>query len=463
MTTRLKSASVLIAVCLLNATARGQPYVEDSIDVGGAWVGSMCYSTVADVVYGASEQPGIIFAISCSTNRVVSSIVVHGPLCVAYDPTENKAYCSAYNDVLDSVLVIDGATHTRLRAIPLDWATELVWDSTGDKLYVSRVEENLVSVIDCRTDSVVCHIAVGAGPLKMHLNTRHRKLYVQNYDEGSVSIIDLGTNRVVATLPVGSYPQSGCYSTAADKYYCGGGSQVTVVSGARDSVLSRIPLAPSTSTQAMTAVDPEGLVMASVYGASTDTIYVVDTRNDSIVGALRGGRNPRCLAYSPSSELVYSANGLSRSVTVVAGNGTGVVTTLDVGRGPFVLVPVAAHRLMYVGHLDCSEVYVIRDVAAVAEQWPGARFAERAVEVQPNPFTRATSILWSGADCAGAVSIHSSDGRLVARLESCTQAGMTGRAVWNGKDEEGRQVPPGVYVVEADGSRGLMAKLIKLK
>jgi YVTN family beta-propeller protein len=304
MTPRLKSASVLIAACLLTATARGQPYVEDSIDVGGAWVGSMCYNSRADVICGRCQTAGLFWAIACSTNQVVSSFYVPTPRIMVYDSLDNKVYCTFTTGDADSVLVVDGNTHRRLRAIELEWAATPVWDPADNRVWVSCTEANEVAAIDCRTDSVVCHLAVGAGPLKMHLNTRHRKLYVQNYDEGSVSIIDLSTNRLLGTLPIGQYPQSGCYSSYADKYYCDGGGRVTVIDGRGDSIIGRIALPPRSYATALVAVEDLGLVMTGVYDEGGPcTIRVVDANHDSVIRVLDAGDDPRAMHWSPTTSL----------------------------------------------------------------------------------------------------------------------------------------------------------------
>jgi hypothetical protein len=63
----------VILLLALAATAGQAQHVEDSVDVGGAWVGSLAYNSQADVVYGASED-GFVFAIDCATNELVATI-----------------------------------------------------------------------------------------------------------------------------------------------------------------------------------------------------------------------------------------------------------------------------------------------------------------------------------------------------------------------------------------------------
>jgi len=229
---------VLAGLLLTVATGTAQ-YVEDSVDVGARAVGSLVYNSREDVLYGASEE-GTLFAISCDSNRVVESLHLQYAFRVAYDSIDNKAYCTFYNTQTDdSVLVVDGATHTRIKSMPLDGANTPVWDAVSNKLYVSSYSTNAVAVVDCATDSVLMYIPVGACPLKMCINTLRRKLYVLNYDDGTVSIVDMATNQVIRTVAT-SAANAGYYCRSADKFYCSGPSgQSVVIGGQCDTVIAR--------------------------------------------------------------------------------------------------------------------------------------------------------------------------------------------------------------------------------
>jgi len=464
MTPRLKSASALIAACLLTATARGQPYVEDSIDVGGAWVGSMCYNSRADVIYGRCQTAGLFWAIACSTNQVVSSFYVPTPRIMVYDSLDNKAYCTFTTGEADSVLVVDGSTHRRLRAIELEWAATPVWDPVDNRVWVSCTEANEVACIDCRTDSIICHIAVGAGPLKMHLNTRRRKLYVQNYDEGSVSIIDLNANRVLRTLPTGDYPQSGCYSYYADKYYCDGGGRVTVIDGRGDSVIGRIVLPAQSSATAMVSEDSGSLLLVGIYGGHNNLIYVVDAQTDSVKSTLTGCDGPVAFVWSRPTNLVYCASDYSDAVLAISGDGSRVIATLSASDAPFALCLSPVQRRVYVGHLNSSRIYVIRDSAAAVREGVVSRIRQdSATRIRPSVFCGQARVECDSGEPNAALRVYAQDGRLVRSLPLQRRGNGRLRAVWDGRDSRGRDVPAGVYFVSETGGATTRTKIVKLK
>jgi len=449
---------MLVGGILVVGTGLGQ-YVEDSVDVGGAWVGGMVYNSRADVVYGNCQYTnGIFFAISCSTNQVIARFNMPWPREAAYDSIDNKTYVAFQSGDEDSVLVVDGVTHSRLRAIPLDWAIYPVWDPVSNRLYVSCGENNSVGVIDCRTDSVICHIPVGAYPLKMHLNTRHHKLYVQNYDEGSVSIVDLQTNQVIRTIPLGSEPQSGYYCEWAEKYYCGTSDRVHVVDDIADTVTTRIDL-PGGSWS-MSANRSQELLFAGIEdGVSYHALYTIDTKSDSVVSVLPIRRGPQELWWSSVTDRLYCAN-YDGWVTVIAGDGTHILGTMPVNSSPFVFACSPVHQRLYVGHLNCSKVYVIRDTAsAICETGPAPGHRSETLRALPNPFVRSVTIRFknmrSGANSIG---VYSAAGVLVRQLAVGTNDIAFGQVEWNGKDENGWAVPAGTYVIVAGRQRTAVVK-----
>jgi YVTN family beta-propeller protein len=337
---RLHPSSLILILalpCLLLAQ-----WVEDSVYVGGAWVGGMVYSAEYDVVYGLSNSEGFVFAISCSTSEVLAKIDAYYAGGLAYSPTSRKLYCS-FGLAGDSVLIVNGATHRRLRAIPLSGANLIVWDSVGDYVYVSRTEDNAVAVIDCATDSVVGRIRTGRGPVRMHLSTLHHKLYVLNHTAESVTIVDLDNHGVIRTIPVETPPEAGCYSAAVDKYYCGSGRQVTVIDGQADTVVRRLTV--SGGAYSMVAVDSHRVVMVGGHGGpdEDDTVFVFDAVSDTLVRALPTYDCPTGMCWSPLTDLVYVTAMYSNRLTVVEGNGSRVLNDFRVGEGPYVLLPVAKH------------------------------------------------------------------------------------------------------------------------
>jgi YVTN family beta-propeller protein len=358
------------AILLLTAlgafsSARGQ-YVEDSIDVGGNFVGSMAYNPYADVVYGRSNTGDFVFAIDCATNTVIGSIPVDYPLYMAFSAVSNKLYCP-FTYGRDSVLIVDGATHQRLRAIRVRGANMAVWDSASNRVCVSCDDQWDVKVIDCVTDSVIATIRVGDGPLKMHINTRRRKLYVQNWDSEDLSIIDLQTNEVIRTLSVGEPLVSGWYSASLDKYICGGYTHVFTVGGGTDTLRSVFTLDDPGKIWSIAGDDASGFAFLGSEGLAQNALLTFDTVAETVVAQEVMPGVPRFVFRSDLTSQVYvlCRNGW---VSVCGPDGRPTGCSLAVQSSPFVAAYSPPTRRLYIGHLNSPLVYVIKDtVTGLAE------------------------------------------------------------------------------------------------
>jgi YVTN family beta-propeller protein len=451
----------IVGLCLAAGTMLGQ-FVEDSIDVGGAWVGSLAYNSREDVIYGGCEQAGIFFAISCDSNRVVSRQQLSGAFIFTYDSLDNKAYASYYGSSGDSLAVIDGATHRIIRRMEMPGATMPVWDPVSDRVYVSCQNAARVAVVDCRSDSLLTYIDVGWTPLKMYLNTLRRKLYVLNYDAGTVSVIDLVTNRVTRTIDVGDAPNAGYYCRRVDKFYCSsppGG--IAVIDGRADTVVARIPVAPHSDVFSISGNDGRNVVLASVYGGGS-RLYAIDILTDVVDTVIHVGRATYAICLSQTSDRFYCTSALSDEVVVLSGDGMQHLATLPVSDAPFVIAESPVQKRLYVGHLNSSKVYVIRDADI---PWPEGQHcvADTAAGLRlvPNPFRGRLSIVADTTIDAREVKVFSEDGQMVKSLTAARPAAGVQRIVWDGRDSRGRLLPAGVYVVTL--TEAVRARVVKVK
>jgi YVTN family beta-propeller protein len=303
---RRRYGLLIAATVLVAGTARAQ-YIEDSIDVGHALVGSLAYNSCEDVLYGASES-GVFFAISCDSNKLIKSLSLGGAFMVDYDSIDNKAYCTFG----DSLLAADGVTHTRIKSVPVEGATNLVWDPASDRAYVSCQSTNKIAVVDCATDSLLTYISVGACPIKMYINTLRRKLYVLNFDNRTVSIVNMATNQVIKNLVVGGTPNAGYYCLSVDRFYSAGNyGECIVIDGAADSVVARIAL-PGTSADIVSATGSEdtALVYLGINDWPVTYVATVSAHGDSLLDTTNVGLAPPYgLAYYGRSGLLYCAPG----------------------------------------------------------------------------------------------------------------------------------------------------------
>jgi YVTN family beta-propeller protein len=451
--------AVLLWCSLVVVMARAQ-YVEDSIDVGGAWVGSLVYNARDDVVYGASEK-GPFFAIACSTNTLAAWYSLGHSYVVCYDSLDNKAYCTITGSSKDSLAVIDGRTHQRIKALPMRGSSVPVWDPINNCVYVSCQTASSVAVVDCASDSLLSYIMVGNCPIKMYANGLRHKLYVLNSDEGTVSIVDMTTNSVIKTIEVGGIPNAGYYCRSLDRFFCGGNDRVAVIDGGLDSVVATIRVAQHSDVFAISGNDARGVVLASVYGGGS-RIYTIDAGTNEVDTVLQVGDGTYAIYLSRQSDRFYCTSSFTDEIVVLSGDGRQHLKTLHVADDPFVIAQSSVRGRLYVGHLGSSQVYVIRDATTA---WPEGQLSipdtASGLRLDPSPFRDRLSIISGVQVGAGVVRVCSDDGRVVRLLNAAKSAGKVLRLTWDSRDNRGRLVPPGVYILTAPG--GFRAKAVKLR
>jgi hypothetical protein len=102
--------------------------------------------------------------------------------------------------------------------------------------------------------------------------------------------------------------------------------------------------------------------------------------------------------------------------------------------------------------------FATRNPAAIAEE-PTKRAFSGAFSAEPNPFAKTVGVAWNfPARSIGVVRAYAQDGRLVRQVRIPADEAHW---VWDGRDDSGAPLPPGVYVIEA--GPGLRAKVVKLK
>ncbi len=452
---------VVLLCCLFVATGWGQ-YAEDSIQAPGAWVGSLVYTPEADEVWGTSWSAGMVFAIDCISNRVVTTLPAQSAGNSAYDSADGKLYCAYYGPYMESLAVIRCSVRRITKRLEMPGATTPVWDAVSNRVYVTCQLTNSVAVVDCASDSLLMYIPVGLHPIKLYINSLRHKLYVLNSDEGSVSIVDMTTNTVIKTVDVGGVATGAYYSRAVDRFYCGGNGQVIVLDGRADSVVARIRVTMSGGIYAVSGNDARGVVVASVGAGRSRWLDAINITTNTVDTAIEVSGVAWDIRLSQTSDRFYCLSDHSDEVVVLSGDGRQHLKTLPVADYPYVIAESPVQGRLYVGHLGSSKVYVIRDAITA---WPEGQISTpdttSGLQLDPSPFRDRLSIVNGTKVPAGPVGVYSEDGRLVRSINATKASGHVLRLTWDGRDSRGRVASPGVYILTAPG--GLRAKAIKLK
>jgi YVTN family beta-propeller protein len=154
-------------------------------------------------VYGEDK----VAFIDTSTGRVVGSVPVPKPHTVSIRPDGKLAYVSSQEPGKFALFVVDLATLTVTRTLPLEKTPrDLEFGYDGKALYFTMAGVNAVQVLDPASDKIVAEIPTGASP---HIANFFRgapagTVVVQG--PGELTLFNPATNTVLRSIAVGKQP-----------------------------------------------------------------------------------------------------------------------------------------------------------------------------------------------------------------------------------------------------------------
>ena len=188
----------------------------------------------------------------------------------------------------------------------------------GQKLYVTNVLDNTVSVIDTATYEITKTIKVGSAPRSVAISPDGATAYVANTGDDTLSIINVADDTVDATVKVGKGPQSVVVTPDGTKLYIvnGKANAVAVFDVATRKVLTKVDVGKRPEEIALRP--PDGTT-AYVTNFGDNTVSVIDTRTNAVTATISDkiGKGPSGIAVSPDGTQVYVVNYDDDSISIV--------------------------------------------------------------------------------------------------------------------------------------------------
>ncbi|MFC2087179.1 LamG-like jellyroll fold domain-containing protein [Bacteroidota bacterium] len=170
--------------------------------------------------------------------------------------------------------------------------------------YAANYNDNSVSVINTRDNSVIGTVNVGSGPIRCRISPDYQLVYVANRHSDNISIISTATNTVVNAISVGNGPNDVVFTPEGDFVYVSNqyDNTVSVIDCNGDSVLTTISHESFDDPVGMD-VTPDGKY---IYVANRNTgISIIDVAGDSVISSISGFTQAHSVQVSPNGEKVY--------------------------------------------------------------------------------------------------------------------------------------------------------------
>jgi YVTN family beta-propeller protein len=249
-------------------------------------------------------------------------------------------------------------------------------------VYVANYLDDVVSVIDCKSNKVIENITVGTSPLGIAVNPITNTIYVANADSDNVSVIDGATNAVEKNVDVGDYPQSVDVNPNTNMIYVANydSSTISSLDGKTNTVRDEITLgAPPYDI----AVNPN-TNMIYVANYDSDTTSVIDGRTNTVKEDVIVGGSPQSVDVNPNTNMIYVANYFSDDISVINGTTNIVMENITVGTSPYDVAVNPDTNMIYVANYDSDSISVIVGSTNGVVQTIEAGDRPWAIAVNPN-------------------------------------------------------------------------------
>ena len=204
-------------------------------------------------------------------------------------------------------------------------------------------------------------IPVGENPGDLAVSRDGKRVYVVNYLDGTVSVIDTDTNTVINTFTLSTNTRGLTLSPDSTIAYVSNTGSGPV----GPDFVAVMNTTTGTFTTIAVGIGPNDLAVNStgtvVYVANGlgDTVSVIDTGSNTVIKTIPVGDNPEGVSFSPDGSVAYVANFDDDSVSVIDTGSHTVIKTISVGDGADVVAFSPDGTRAYVTNFNDGSVSVI--------------------------------------------------------------------------------------------------------
>jgi DNA-binding beta-propeller fold protein YncE len=304
----------------------------------------VCLDTVGNKLYFAhTVHYGYLGVVDCATRRVQSLQMCRFPREMEYDALDDKLYVVTKHDTAWKVSVYDCRTDSLIKVIPTDYMSGgFLWYPGLNKVYAGTIDllgtdsdapgTDFVTVIDCETDSIERILPRGTrdDPFLFAVLAPDAGQF-WGFTRRGYAVVDCSDESIVMDSLSGFRgAAAACYSTSESAVYYGHDDYPPFLTA-----LSTVTYRPTRDIELplgegvlgmMTSTTTGDKIMGALLteGLYTDSVYVVDTRTDSLTVRADAGCIVNDLCADATGRYVY-CTGVPETLLVVDTRNGGAV------------------------------------------------------------------------------------------------------------------------------------------
>jgi len=312
-------------------------------------------------------HPGAYYATTGYPDSLYCNVPVgDGPNGICVLPSGDYVYVT--NDYSNNVSVIHTSDHTVIATIAVDSEPRGICTSPdGEWVFVGNISSSTLSVIETATNQVIHTIDVPYPWSSCHLPEGSSLLYVTCYYSDQVAVIDTNDSppQILNMIDVGKEPRGICCLPDENTLYVTNwaDSTVSVIDASiwPNEVIATIEV-PYFPQAVATTPDGEYVWVGNFgFDMIADTISIIRTSDNTLVGFTLAGAGPECIAFLSDGEHAYVSNRWDNTVSVVEATPGAhpILSTIEVGEYPWNLCCHPGGGFVYTACVDSDVVSVI--------------------------------------------------------------------------------------------------------
>lgn len=268
----------------------------------------------------------------------------------------------------NSISVINGET-LEVKKVPPDAAKKktffskpqgIVDDEEGNRIFVSNLGNNSVTVIDGNTQQITNSLALGYPIQSSGFNELNKKLYAYSPSGNAVIVVDTSkSDYAYKIISVNRQPFSLSINAKTNKVYVTNSADatLTVIDGNTDKIIENIQLERGSYPILNSIDEKRNKIYVAAYGSNF--VYVVDLNTNKIEKTVTVGQNPIFVRYIAELDRVFVTPEGERKVVIINPENNEISQTLPIGGVPYRIFFDPRTDYVYINHRQEGIVTVI--------------------------------------------------------------------------------------------------------
>lgn len=278
---------------------------------------------------------------------------------IALDPEKARAY--VVSNEKEKVYIVDLSKKEVIKSIKVGGSPwETAFDKRRNRLYVTNGDDSSISVVDLETGEETLKVKTEKNlPFDILYSENRDEIYVANSDSDCISIIDAEKLTLKSNVECGDYPYSMGIDDISGKLF---------VSNNFDGTVSVIDTIGATEEKKITpnAGVLMGLVVNNrnrrsyIAANKTNQVIIIDNQKCEAPGAFNTLESPIDICLDEKYQYIYSIHRESSLLAVLSPEKQGVLSKIEVGKGPVRVVTDPVHNLIITVNNEAGTLSLIR-------------------------------------------------------------------------------------------------------